>query len=325
LPINNENNQGACVIALYWVWRLGTIIVGIVPRRVSYAIAGWIGTAVFYLMPLRRRIAQENFAHVLNTHPDDRAVKQVARTALQNYVRLLRDTMLYPSLSYQEIEARVTLHNPEHFRDALALGKGVILVSAHFGNMDLAGAVMATRYTPVTLISETLQPPQLMNWLVRAREKHNVLPYPYDRAPRKMIEAVKKNEMVAMLLDFGVTHHFDLTTVPVKFFGADTNFPAGPAQLALLTGAAIIVGHAHMRSDGHIDVFTNPPLIVEKTGKRQHDLQVTMQKIACLMEDFIRRDPGQWYMFRPMWKDMPSASRKIPSLSKASPSRVNRN
>lgn len=303
------------MIWLYWAWRLGTMLVSWIPRRLSYAIAGWIGWIGYYLMPLRRQIARENFSHVLGKPANDPAVARVAHASFQNYTRLLRDTMLYALLSYPEIEARVTIHNAKHLEDALARGKGVILVSAHFGNMDLAGAVLGTRYAPVTLVSESLRPPQLMEWLVRARAKHNVILYPYDRAPRKMVEAIKRNEMTALLLDFGVTHHFDLTTVPVKFFGTETDFPAGPAQLALLTDAAIIVGYTRLGNDGQIDVYTNPPIIVERTGNRHRDMQATMQKIAELMEDFIRRYPEQWYIFRPMWNDASMARRKIPSLS----------
>ncbi len=303
------------MIWLYWAWRLGTLLVSWIPHRLSYALAGGIGWIGYYLMPLRRQIARENFSHVLGKPANDPTVARVARASFQNYARLLRDTMLYAHLSYPEIEARVTIHDANHLEAALARGKGVILVSAHFGNMDMAGAVLGMRYTPVTLVSESLRPRQLMEWLVSTRVKYKVIPYPYDRAPRKMIEAIKRNEMTALLLDFGVTHHFDLTTVPVRFFGTETNFPAGPAQLALLTDAAIIVGYTRLGRDGQIDVYPYPPLLVERTGHRHHDLQVTMQKIANMMEEFIRLSPEQWYIFRPMWKDASTAHRKIPSLS----------
>jgi phosphatidylinositol dimannoside acyltransferase len=141
-----------------------------------------------------------------------------------------------------------------------------------------------------------------MEFLTRVRGAHNVTFCPYGSAPRQLLQALKRNQISALLIDFGVTHHFDITTVSVAFFGAETKFPAAPAQLALLTGAAIVVGNARVSPSGHIDVQLTPPLVVKPTGDRQSDLQTTMQDIARRLESFIRLDPEQWYVYRPMWK-----------------------
>jgi KDO2-lipid IV(A) lauroyltransferase len=303
------------VIVLYWLWRLGVFFVSHLPRRWSFQAAGWLGHATYYLMPLRRRVARENFAHVLCTSPNDPEVGRIARRAFQNFARLLCDVMIYPSLSIQEIEQRITLHHGEYIEQALSYGKGAILVSAHFGNMDLPSALLAHRYAPFTLVAETLRPKALMDWFTRIRHARGVYLYPYDSAPRKIIEALKRNEMTAFLLDFGVTHHFDITTVPVRFFNTETDFPAGPAQLALLTGAPILVGHARMLPNGHIVGEVTPPILVPRSSNRYETIQSTMQEIARRMEQFIRAHPEQWYIFRPMWKSDASARRKIPSLS----------
>lgn len=308
------------MIALYWIWRLGMWGVQRVPRRVSLLVADWLGTCTYYLMPLRRRIARENFAHVLRKPPNDPTVGRVTRRAFQNFARVLRDVMLYPSMSLQDIEARLSVDHGEYLAQALAHGKGAIIVSAHFGNMDLPSAFLAQRYAPLTLVGETLRPAALMDLLTRIRRQRRVFLYSYETAPRKILHALKRNEMTAFLLDFGVTHHFDIATVPVRFFDTETNFPAGPAQLSLLTGAPIVVGHARMRADGHIEGEFTPPLFPRRSGDRHHDWQTTMQEIARRMETFIRAYPEQWYIFRPMWKENASAQRKIPSLSKTPPS-----
>jgi KDO2-lipid IV(A) lauroyltransferase len=304
------------VIALYWIWRIGMFLANVTPRRLSLAAANWMGTGAYYLMPLRRRVARENFAHVLRKPLDDLEVGRVTHRAFRNFARLLRDVMLYPNMSVRDLEERITILHGEYFEQALAHGKGAIVVSAHFGNMDLPSALLAHRYAPFTLVSETLRPPQLMDLLTRIRQDKGIFLYPYDSAPRKIIQALRRNEMTAFLLDFGVTHHFDIATVPITFFATETNFPSGPAQLARLTGAPIIVGHAHVQPNGHIELDVTPPIVVRPSGDRRHDIQTTMQEIARRMEAFICAHPEQWYIFRPMWKDNASAKRKIPSLSK---------
>jgi lauroyl/myristoyl acyltransferase len=290
------------MIAVYWLWRLGMFIASLVPPRWSFAAAGAVGNSAYYLFPLRRKVACENFSHVLGRPPEDPEVGRVAKQSFQNYARYLRDVMLYPRISMSELESRVIFHAKENVDAALAHGKGAILVSAHFGNMDVPSAVIAKHYRPITLVGETLRPPQLMNLLTRMREARNVHLFPYDRAPRKILEALKRNEMTGFLLDFGITHHLDIATVDVCFFDTITPFPAGPAQLALLTGAPILVGHARVMADGTIHVYATPPIVAHKTGNRQEDTRVVMQEIADRFESFIRQYPEQWYMFRPMWE-----------------------
>lgn len=291
------------MIAVYWFWRLGMFLAGVCPPRLSQAAAGMMGNSAYYVMSVRRQVAKRNFSHVLGKSPNDPEVRRVARQSFQNYARYLCDVMLYPRISNKDLDRRVVLHSKEYLDRALALGKGAILVSAHFGNMDMPSAVLAKHYKPITLVGETLRPPQLMDYLTRMRASRNVHLWPYDRAPRKIIEALKRNEMTGFLLDFGVTHHFDLTTVNVKFFGCATAFPAGPAQLALLTGAPIVVGHAHIAPDGRIHVYITEPISVERSKNRKKVQQVTMQEIATRLEAFIRQHPEQWYVFRPMWDD----------------------
>ena len=289
------------MIVVYWVWRIGMYLASLVPQRWSFAFAGAAGNSAYYLMGLRRRVAKENFSQVLGKSPNDPEVRRVARQAFQNYARYLRDVMLYPRIPTTELEKRVVVHRSEYIEQALALNKGAIIVSAHFGNMDLTSAVLAKHYGPITLVAESLRPPQLMDFLTRMRGERRVYLFPYDQAPRKILQALKRNEMTGFLLDFGVTHHLDITTVTVSFFGTPTPFPAGPAQLALLTGAPIVVGHARVTPDGVIHGHATEPIIVKRTGNRQHDLQVTMQEIAHRFEQFIGLHPEQWYMFRPMW------------------------
>ncbi|MBI5653122.1 MAG: lysophospholipid acyltransferase family protein [Chloroflexi bacterium] len=303
------------MIVLYWLWRLGMFLIAILPRRVSFWGAGVFGVGAYYLMPLRRQIALNNFARVLGKSPNDPEVKCVARAAFVNFARQLRDVMIYPSMSAAELDARVTIVSPEHFERALALGKGAIVVSAHYGNNDLPSAVMAMHFKPFTLVAETLRPQELMDHLTAIRAKRGVHLFPYDRAPRQIIHALKRNEMTAFLIDFGVTHHFDIATVPVEFFGTRTEFPAGPAQLALLTGAAILLGYVRVAANGQMAIHTLPPLTVEANGNRQHAIQTTMQLMARQIETFIRECPEQWYVFRPMWSMGEQRDRKIQKAS----------
>ncbi len=290
------------MILLYWMWRIGMFLTSLVPPRWSFAAAGAMGSGAYYVFGLRRQVAKENFSRVMGMPPDHPEVRRVARQSFQNYARYLRDVMLYPSTPTSELERRIVFHGLEYIEQSLALNHGAILVSAHFGNMDMPSAVIAKQFRPITLVAESLRPKKLMDFLTHMREARNVRLFPYDRAPRKIIEALRRNEMTGFLLDFGVTHHLDIPTVNVNFFGSSTAFPTGPAQLALLTGAPILVGHTVVIGDGKIYVHVTEPIIASRTGGRPQETQRIMQEVAARFEAFIRLHPEQWYMFRPMWR-----------------------
>src|SRR5512142_2367228 len=147
------------MIVVYWAWRLGMFLASLAPRRFSFNAAAAMGNAAYYMMALRRQVAKENFSIVLGKSPNDPEVRLVARRSFQNYARYLRDVMLYPRTSMAELENRVVFHAKDVVLQALALKKGAILVSAHFGNMDMPSAIIAKDYAPITIVSETLRPP----------------------------------------------------------------------------------------------------------------------------------------------------------------------
>jgi Kdo2-lipid IVA lauroyltransferase/acyltransferase len=289
------------MIVIYWLYRLSAWLTNLAPRRMSFAFASTLGTSAYYIMRARRRVARENFSHVLGKPANDPKVGRVARYAFRNYVRYIRDVMIYPTLGVAELERRVRINGQEHLESILSMGKGAILVSAHFGNMDLPSAVAARRYSPMTLVAETLRPQQMMNYLTAMRSRRNVFLYPYDKAPRKMLEAIRRNEIIGMLLDFGVTHHLDIDTAPVRFFGTETQFPTGPAQLSRLTGAPIIVCHTRVMDNEMIEACLTEPIYVQRTRNRQCDIQNAIENVAGRFEQFISQSPDQWYIFRPMW------------------------
>lgn len=202
------------------------------PPSARYGFARTIGAAVYYLWPERRRIARENFSRVLDKPVNNPEVGEVARESLQNFCRYLVDVMLYPKVSIEEMESRVQFHIDDEAAKALRMNSPAIICSAHFGNMDYVAAVAAKQYRHFTLAAETITPIELFEYLGRIRSKRGVDLIPYDRAPMKMLRALRHKEFLGFMMDFGINAHKDINTVPVTFFGERTNFPASAAILS---------------------------------------------------------------------------------------------
>lgn len=274
-----------------------SFLTGLVPERIGHASAWLFGSIFYALMPARRRVMAANYSPVLGLAPDDPRVRRIGRLSYRNFVRYLFDFLALPHRSVEEIDARVDLRIGDDFAAARAAGKGVIFVSAHFGNMDYAGIAAARHIAPVTVVADMLQPKKLMDRLVEFRGKKGLRIVYLSQAPRAILQALKRNEAVGFLLDVGCKRPGG---IPVTFFGRRTMFPAGPALLALRTGAPIIVGYGLVVGD-RIEVYSYPPIFATSTGHKDDDARNCSQMVVQYFEDFIRRHPEQWYIYRPMW------------------------
>ena len=112
----------------------------------------------------------------------------------------------------------------------------------------------------------------------------------------------KQNEVLALLSDRDIGGG----GVPVTFFGEQTTLPAGPATLALRTGAPVLPTAVYFtqRGDGHLGVI-HPPVTIERTGKLRADVATFTQAMATDLESLIRRAPEQWHLFQPNWPSDP--------------------
>jgi KDO2-lipid IV(A) lauroyltransferase len=283
----------------YWGWRIGARIAQRLPARPLYAFAVLLGEVGYLAWTAKRRIAKDNFAIVLGRPSTDREVARVARRSFRNFAKYVVEIMRFPLLSIADFERLVAVEGWEHLRGALAHGKGVIFVSIHFGNFELGGARIADEI-PLNVIADDLENQRLMDLLVGNRAHKNITLLSPDGAAKKVLGALRRNEMVGLMMDLGPrAQAFDV--VEAEFFGTPTAFPAVAASLARVSGAPIVVAAVVRRHDNTFTGIALPPIFVERTKQATEDLQHATQAIAQGLEIFVRRWPDQWYIFRPMW------------------------
>jgi lauroyl/myristoyl acyltransferase len=112
-------------------------------------------------------------------------VRAAARGSFQTDAKNWVDTLRIGRLRPEAIEALVDVHGYEHLEDALAQGRGVIVVSLHLGNYDLVGQVMAARGCRLTVPAERVEPEQLFSFLMAERRSQGINVIPIERAPER--------------------------------------------------------------------------------------------------------------------------------------------
>lgn len=292
---------------IYWGWRAGSWLAQRVPLAVAYAVSVAFADVAYLAWRRRREIAKENFSAVLGKPAEGLAVARTARQSFREYAKYIVEIMRLPRFTTQELRDSIEVQGEQHLDAALAKGRGVIFVSAHFGNFEFGGVRIAQPDRPLNVVADDIRMRRLFELLIGNRKERSVTLMPPEGAARKVLEALRRNELVGFMMDLGPrAEAFD--NVRVRFFGKDTQFPAVAANLARASGAPIVVGCVVRRRGQRFLGIVNEPIVLERTSRALEDVQRATQKIVADLERFIGSWPEQWYMFRPMWPREDAAS-----------------
>jgi KDO2-lipid IV(A) lauroyltransferase len=285
------------------MWRIGAALVQRLPSGLVYACAVLGGELTYLVWSTKREIAKHNLAVVLGRPQTDIEVARVARRSFRNFAKYLTEIMRFPRLHPADLEQLVAIDPSSfgHLRAARDHGRGLIFVSVHFGNFEIGGARIAQEI-PLVVVADELQNQRLMDFLVANREHKNVRILPPAGSAKRVLAALKRNEMVGFMMDLG-PRALQLDNVQVDFFGKRTSFPTIAAALARVSGAPIVVAVVKREPDNSFRGIAHPPLFVERTKMAAQDLERATQSIVRALESLVRPDPDQWYIFRPMWPE----------------------
>ncbi len=269
------------------------------PQAIAYPLCAIVGDLYFWLNPAHSQKAVDNFAVVLADSPMAKRVRLTARRSFRNYLKSLYDFFRQMSLDPDLFEADALIDGQEHLDAALEQGKGVLLITMHFGNWDLAAGITANQGYPMVALADQFSPPAVDRLVRFGRNRTGVGLVTLDQgALRRTVQLLKQNTVVGVLVDRPQREG----GVEVSFFGAPAWLPAGAARFALRTGAVPIFGYVGRRPGDRTFFGAYEPLpSYTPTGDTAKDIQALTQIFVLAMENLLRQYPDQWYMFRRMW------------------------
>jgi KDO2-lipid IV(A) lauroyltransferase len=222
----------------------------------GYGLGRPVGALLLATSPQLRRILTSNLRHVAGPDASEEEVQSLVRRACVNIIKGHYDLFRLSRLSSQEILEMTRVEGREHMERAIARGKGVILFSAHFGNVDVLIQVPLAFGIPLSTPVEHIQPERLFQYTLSLRTSHGLRMYPTGGPMMGLYRALKRGEVVGLAADRGI----DVSTRQVNFFGAPANLPEGPVRLALRTGAALMPGFGLRLPDNSFQATVEPPL-----------------------------------------------------------------
>ncbi|MBA2264146.1 MAG: lysophospholipid acyltransferase family protein [Chloroflexi bacterium] len=278
----------------YWLYRAAERVINAVPRGLVMPAAAAVGNLAYDLAGSKQRLIHQNLAHPMGLDADDRRVKAAARRAFRNYAKYLVDMMRIGELTEAQGAELVGLDNVELLKQARAEGKGVLLCTVHVGGMDLIGPAMRVHGEALHVVADDTTYGRLYDHMAAARARQGIFLIGW-RNLRGLFRALREEANMVLFCDGG----YRAGDVPVEFCGEATTFPLGPATLAAKTGAPMMPV-ACRRVVGDRFVARGLPL-VHCASTEPAEIQRATQAVAHSLAGVIAEDPGQWYMFRPVW------------------------
>ncbi len=284
----------------YYAYRGGAGLARALPKAVANPVARGLGRLSAVAMPARRRQVERNLRRATDGELSGLALQRAVSDTFDSYGRYWFELFrLRGDLDEAELRADYNMVDGfEHVVAGCEAGKGVIAALPHVGGWDYGGAWMAVHGYPPAVVVEVVEPPELFEWFADARRRlgMEVIPLGPD-AGRGVLRALRANRVVCLLCDRDIAGD----GVEVEFFGERTTLPAGPATLALRTGAPLLPVAVYFRPRGGHRGLVQPPLPAERQGRLRDDVVRVTQDLARRFEELIRAAPEQWHLLQPNW------------------------
>jgi len=278
----------------------------------GYGVARIIASYAYRNQPENFRKVCANLRQVVGPHVDDAALREMARQVVFHAGQVYYDYYHTTGLSLAELgrAAQVPTALIDLFDAEAKQGRGTLVAGLHMSNFDLAMVAIGAHGVPIQVLTLANPGPgfQLQNRL-RARAGIEVTPI----SPASLRLAVRRLKS-GWAVFTGADRPVQGEPALVEFFGRPAHLPLGPARLASMTGAAVVVVSCCHDSEAGYGVRFTGPIEMAHTGDRQQDLVTSARRIAVAIEGHVRAHPDQWLMFHRVWPELPPAPASCGSI-----------
>ena len=285
------------------------LVARVLPDGGVAALGTAVGLTFWALDGAHRRLSvrQLQSAFPLRSEGECRAI---ARHMFGHFGRLLLAILKFSTLDREGIRKRVEYEGTERVEQALALGRGVLIFSGHFGFWELQGMAHPLALPPMHVLARPLDNPMLHRLLEQARTAtgNGVI---YRRgAVRKVMRALAANETVAIMID---QHIQSTDAVYVEFFNRPAATTSALAALALKTGAPVIPVFAVPLPDGRYRMVYEHP-VPPPPADCADPVRDFTQRCTDVLEMYVRRYPELWLWMHRRWRDLPPDVSAVPGM-----------
>lgn len=279
----------------------------LIPRRTGIAMMRGL-SILFYLFSSKHK--KNIIRHLTLAFGEEKSKKEIKRLARKVFLHFATagvDAIRIPIFIKNGMDRYIKADNMHYLENAYKNGKGMILLTGHFGNWELMGAWLAWKKYPLHVVGASNSNPRLKELIVKERRNDGYVSITRAKETRKIIKTLKKGYPLGILIDQDTR----VKGVFVDFFNKKANTPIGPILLARRYNVPIIPLFMHIEKDltYHVECFK--PLVLSDTGDTEKDILADAQQCNDMYEKIIREHPEQWVWMHRRWKRRPKKNIQI--------------
>jgi len=277
-----------------------SLIVRFLPKEAIYGFIKLTARLGFFIAGRHRRIALEGLKNAFGKEKTAAQIKSIARDCF-TFMAESGAELVFLTDRPALIKKVVSFVGKDNLDTALAKGKGVVLVSAHFGNFPLLMIKLSLEGYKIAGIMRYARDEKAEKIFYEKRQRvgiKTIYSQPRKACVEESIRTLRNNELLFIPLD----QNFGTGGVFVDFFGRKAATATGPVVLALRTGAAILPCFIVRNQDNTHKIIFEPEFKLEKAGAFQETVLINTQRMTNIIERYIRRYPAHWGWIHRRWK-----------------------
>lgn len=281
-----------------------SLIIKLIPPGLLYSFAQGISSLAYRFAGKQRNIALDSLQIAFGKEKTPAELEKIARDCFTFMAKSGVELMFLMDKPIK-LRKRVVFEGQENLNRALAAGKGVILVSAHFGNFPLLLGRLAIDGYKAAGIMRPMRDARVEKIFFKKREKFGVktiYSQPRNVCVNSTIQALRNNELVFIPID----QNFGTGGVFVNFFGKQAATATGPVILAQRTKAALLPCFIVRQPDDTHKIIFEPAISLESKDDAQETVLINIQKLTSIIEKYIRKYPAEWGWIHRRWKSQPN-------------------
>ncbi|MBI3802820.1 MAG: lysophospholipid acyltransferase family protein [Nitrospirae bacterium] len=285
----------------YLLARILILFLQRLPFRIAVAFGAALGR-LFYLADRRHRwITFEALKTAIGTERDERELWRIARGVFENLGRSVTEFVWIQGRPADLLMQRTTFEGMEHYTAAAEGKKGVLLLTAHFGNWEWMATAAAVLGMKLSVVARPLDNPYLNEMINGWRERYGNRVLNKRTSAAEIMRRLRAGETVGVLLDQNTALS---EAVFVDYFGRPAATHKGLAIMALRTGVPLLPAFIVREGNRH-RVIVEKPLEIPRTGNLERDIREATALFTRTIESYVRRYPDQWLWVHRRWKTQP--------------------
>ena len=273
-------------------------IVTLLPHRPAVVLGGFVGSLVPLFTRKKLREASERCARVLGIR--DKEALRIVKGAYVNFGKSTAEFVRLPVMA-SKLDQIMTVNGEDNLREAYEAGKGVLIVTAHLGNWEYAGAWCAQSGYQINGLGTDQRDERITALIMELRNAGGMKALGKASDLKAMIKALQRGEIIAVPVDQDAKR----AGVVSPFLGYPASTPVGMAKLADKLGCAVVPAFCvRWLGTQKLELHFHPALKGRDGKPYGKDLQESIDDCNELMSEWIRKYPDQWMWMYPRWESV---------------------